>query len=162
MMRFTIAGLAAIISSASAIQTQADASAQWYGGRGFSFNPWSYAQQSYGGYGGYGGYSNPFSYGDSSKIQKIQKDVSYLVKANSSLKTRMTSVEDAITALQSGSGSGSSGGSTGSLEARITALEEKAAANSAAITSNDSEISSLDMKIADDEGDLTMLDMMAS
>ena len=164
MIRFTIAGLAAIISTASAIQTQADASAQYYGSSGFNFNPWSYSPPSYGGYGGYGGYSSsPFSYGISSKIEKVQKDVTYLVKMNTSLKTRMTSVEDAITALQNGSGSGSgSSGNTAALEARITALEEKAASNSMAISSNDSEISDLDVKIADDEGDLSMIDMMTS
>ena len=74
MIRFTITGLSAIIASASAIQTQADASsAQWFGGYG-GYNPWD-TQQSYDSYS-----SNPFSYGDSSKVQRIEKDISYLVK----------------------------------------------------------------------------------
>ena len=147
MIRFTIAGLAAIISSASAIQTQADASAQW-GNGGYNFNPWSYASASpsynsgYNSYNSY--YSNPFSYGDSSKVQRISKDVTYLVKMNSSLKTRMTSVEDAITALQSEHEDPTH---IKDLEDRVTALEQKVASNTIEIDNNDADIEGLDDRV---------------
>jgi hypothetical protein len=102
MIRKTIAGLTAIIASVSAIQaeTQADATAEW--GYGGYHNPWAVQQQpSYGGY--YGGSS--YGYGDS-KVTKLQRDVSYLVKKNSALTASLTTVTDrlvtaeaAITAL---------------------------------------------------------------
>ena len=158
MIRFTIAGLAAIISSASAIQTQADASAQWgYGG--YNYNPWSYSSSSpsYNSYDSY--YSNPFSYGDSSKVQRIQKDVTYLVKMNSSLKTRMTSVEDAITALQSKHEDPTH---IKDLEDRVTTLEQKVASNTMGASDNDTDLDDLDVRVTNSEGSMLILDMMES
>ena len=93
MIRFTLAGLTAVIASVSAIQAdsmvQADATAQWHYGGGYNYNPW--AQQS-SGYGGYG-------YGSDSKIQRLQRDISYLVKQNSALKTRLIAAEADIATL---------------------------------------------------------------
>ena len=82
----TLAGLTAIIASVSAIQ--ADATAQWYGG--YNYNPW--AQQSHGSW--YGVRSSPFGYGGESKVQRMQRDVSYLVKMNSALNTRVIATEE--------------------------------------------------------------------
>jgi hypothetical protein len=151
MMKLTIAGLTAIIASVSAIQTQADASAEWgYGGYS---NPW--AQQSTGGWYG-GATSSPFGYGDS-KVVRLQRDVSYLVKQNSALKTRLVAAEAAITALQTVH---EDPDHTAALAVRVTALETKAAANMMAITENDTDIAGLDVRVSDNEGDITVLDMM--
>ena len=91
MMKLTVAALTAI-ASVSAIQ--ADASAEWH--QGGYYNPW--AQQSQGGWYGGSSYSSPFGYGES-KVQRLQRDVSYLVKQNSALKTRLVAAETEITEL---------------------------------------------------------------
>ena len=152
MIRYTIAGLTAIIASVSAIQTdamaQADATAQFYGG--YNYNPW--AQQSH----GYG-YGNSYGYGADSKVQRLQRDVSYLVKQNSALKTRLIAAEAAITALQTDH---ESPDHTAELEARVEALEAKSMSNMMAIDDNDKDISALDFRVSDNEGDITVLDMM--
>ena len=143
MIRQTLAGLTAIIASVSAIQAdsmvQADATAQWHYGGGYGgYNPWAQSSGSY-----YG------SYGIDSKIQRLQRDVSYLVKQNSALKTRLIAAEAAITALQNGDGdsSGGDGSNISDLEDRVTALEAKAASNMMLIADNDEEISELDKRV---------------
>ena len=123
MIRQTLAGLTAIIASVSAIQAdtmaQADATAQWHYGGGYGgYNPWAQSSSSY-----YG------SYGSDSKIQRLQRDVSYLVKQNSALKTRLIAAEAAIVTLQEGGGDGSSSPDVKDLEDRVTVLEAKAASN---------------------------------
>ena len=94
MIRKTIAGLTAIVASVSAIQAEADATAEW--GYGGYHNPWAVQQQpSYGGY--FGGSS--YGYGDS-KVTKLQRDVSYLVKKNSALTASLTTVTDRLVAAE--------------------------------------------------------------
>ena len=109
-MKLTVAALTAI-ASVSAIQTQADASAEW----GY-YNPW--AQQSQGGYYGGSSYSSPFGYGGDSKVQRLQRDVSYLVKQNSALKTRLAAAAAALTELEENGPTVD----TSALEARVAAL----------------------------------------
>ena len=111
-MKLTVAALTAI-ASVSAIQTQADASAEWH--QGGYYNPW--AQQSQGGYYGGSSYSSPFGYGES-KVQRLQRDVSYLVKQNSALKTRLVAAAAALTELEENGPTVD----TSALEARVTAL----------------------------------------
>merc|ERR1719367_702174 len=144
MIRQTLAGLTAIIASVSAIQAdsmvQADATAQWHYGGGYGgYNPWAQSSSYYG------------SYGIDSKIQRLQRDVSYLVKQNSALKTRLIAAEAAITALQNAHGDGDNSDSDGShisdLEDRVTALEAKAASNMMLIADNDKEIDELDKRV---------------
>ena len=148
MMRLTVAGLTAIIASVSAIQaeSQADATAEWhYGGYGGYSNPW-------GGY--YGG--NSYGYGDS-QVTKLQRDISYLVKQNSALKTKMTDAEARIAVLKE-NGTGSV--DLSALEASVTALESKTGVNMDSIATNDGTIADLGTKVGDNEGDITVLDMM--
>ena len=112
MMKLTVAALTAI-ASVSAIQTQADASAEWH--HGGYYNPW--AQQSQGGWYGGSSYSSPYGYGDS-KVQRLQRDVSYLVKMNNALKTRLVAAEAALTELEENVPTVD----TSDFEARIAAL----------------------------------------
>ena len=117
MIRQTIAGLTALVASVVAVQstTQTEAS-QWYGGSSRGVGNSSYG---YGGYNSNFGY-NPFGYDNhhlDSKVQRLQRDVSYLVKQNSALKTRIEALE------ANGGGSGGGGGDNSALEARVAALE---------------------------------------
>ena len=137
MIRFTLAGLTAVIASVSAIQAdsmaQADATAQWHYGGGYNYNPW--AQSS--GYGGYG-------YGSDSKIQRLQRDISYLVKQNSALKTRLIAAEADIATLKADHDEPDH---TKDLEDRVTALEEKAKENMESIEANDADIEGLQDRV---------------
>ena len=152
MLRQTfVVGLTAVIGLASA--TEADASAQWYGG--YNYNPW--AQQSHGS--GYGYGSSPFGYGG--KIKKLQKDVSYLVKQGTANNTRMTALETAISALQ-GAGGGKGPANTKELEERIAALEQRIPQNIAGIDKNDADIEGLDDRIWRSESDIAVLTAFAS
>ena len=153
MIRQTIAGLTALVASVVAVQstTQTEAS-QWYGGSSRRVGN-SYG---YGGYNSNFGY-NPFGYDNhhlDSKVQRLQRDVSYLVKQNSALKTRIEALE------ANGGGSGGGGGDNSALEARVAALEAKTATNMMSIQENDQDISALDVRVSDNEGDITVLDMM--
>ena len=134
MMRQTlVVGLTAVIASATA--TEADATAQWYGG--YNYNPW--AHQSHG-----SGYSSPFGYGGEGKIKKLQRDVSYLVKQGSENNTRMTALETAIADLQA---KHEDPDHTKELEERIAVLEQKVAENTTAVDNNGDDISGLDMRV---------------
>lgn len=149
MMRFTVAGLAAIIASVSGIQTQADASAQWhaYGG----YNPW--AQASQGSWYGSGG----IGYGDS-KVNRLQRDISYLVKQNSALKTRLAEAEESIEALETEHEDPTH---IADLVALVAELEELANANTMSIEANDVSITNTGATISMNEGDIMAVDTIA-
>ena len=175
MILQTLAGLTAIIATVSAIQAdayaRADATAQWYYGGYNNYNPWAQQSQGY----GYGGGSSPFGYGGEITRQRLHRDISYLVKMNSSLKTRviaaetkvsaveeensalktrMVAAEDAIKALQKDH---EDPDFPEALAARVDSLESKTALNMMSLQENSVAFENIDSKFMENQGFLAAL-----